>query len=89
MTLSGEQWQEVESLVRNVFVDDGEGYIDLGTDSEFTLEGNDLVDDFDGTWLSVNGQPIAYYYLGTEDDGENYAITGYSPAQYRKRFKKH
>ena len=80
ITLPEAQWGEVDSLVRNVFVDDGEGYIDLGTDSEFTLEGNALTDDFDGTWLSIDRQPIAYYYLGTVDDGENYSISGYSPA---------
>ena len=80
ITLSSAQWGEVESLGRNVFVDDGAGYIDLGVDTEFTLEGGALVDQFDGTWISVDGQPIAYYSLGTEDDGENYAITGYSPA---------
>ena len=78
--LSPEQWNQVESLTRNVFVDDGAGYIDLGMDAEFTLEGNALIDDFDGTALSIDGQPIAYYYLGTADDGENYAISGYSPA---------
>ncbi len=80
ISLSGEQWGEVDSLVRNVFVDDGQGYIDLGTSAEFTLDGDDLVDDFDGTWLSIDGQPVAYYYLGTEDDGEHYAISGYAPA---------
>ncbi|MBQ8073887.1 MAG: peptidase C11 [Clostridia bacterium] len=80
ITLSDAQWGEVESLARNVFVDDGEGYIDLGMDSEFTLEDGALVDTFDGTCLSIDGQPIAYYYLGTEDDGESYAISGYSPA---------
>ena len=81
MTLSSEQWREVESLCRNVFVQDTQGgFIDLGLDSEFTLEGDSLIDDFDGTWLSIDGQPVAYYYLGTEDDGENYVITGYVPA---------
>ena len=80
ITLSKAQWSEVDSLARNVFVDDGAGYIDLGMDSEFILDGNSLVDSFDGTCLSIGGQPIAYYYLDTEDDGENYAITGYTPA---------
>ena len=49
-------------------------------DSEFDLSGNTLTDDFDGTCLSIGGQPVAYYYLGAEDDGENYAISGYVPA---------
>ena len=81
ITLSADQWNQVESLVRNVFVDDGKGYIDLGMDAEFTLEGNSLVDDYDGTWLSIDGQPVAYYYLNTVDvSDEEYAISGYVPA---------
>ncbi|MBQ3704957.1 MAG: peptidase C11 [Clostridia bacterium] len=80
LTLSGDQWSEVESLCVNVFVDDEEGYIDLGMDNTFTLEGDSLVADFDGTWISIDGQPIAYYYLGTEEEGEAWAITGYTPA---------
>ena len=81
MTLSHDQWNQVESLVRNVFVDDGKGYIDLGTDAEFTLDGESLVDDYDGTWISIGGQPVAYYYLNTVDiSDEEYAISGYVPA---------
>ena len=81
ITLSPSQWDEVESLSRNVFVDDGSGYIDLGLDTEFTLEGNDLVGEFDGTWISLNGQPMAYYHLGSAENGEEeYVISGYTPA---------
>ena len=80
ITLSPAQWNEVESLGRNVFVDDGEGYIDLGLDTEFQLDGNSLVDDFDGTWISIDGQPIAYYDLGAEEEGDQTVFTGYTPA---------
>ena len=80
ITLSGDQWAQVESLARNVFVDDGSGFIDLGMDNQFTLEGGALVDDFDGTVLSIDGQPIAYYFLADMEDGDAYASTGYTPA---------
>ena len=78
--LSSEQWANVESVVRNVFVDDGSGYIDLGIDPEYEKEGNALVNNFDGTWLSLNGQPMAYYYLSTVEQGDDYVISGYVPA---------
>ena len=78
--LSSEQWANVESVVRNVFVDDGSGYIDLGIDPEYEKEGNALVNNFDGTWLSLNGQPMAYYYLNTVEQGDDYVISGYVPA---------
>ena len=80
ITLSADQWSEVESLAKNVFVDDGKGFIDLGMDNQFTLEGNALVDDFDGTVLSIDRQPIAYYFLADMGDDENWASTGYTPA---------
>ena len=79
--LSEEQWSLVHDLELNMFYDDGEGYIDLGLDNvfEFDEEGN-LLGESDRTWLAINGQPVAYYYLDTVDDGENYTITGRVPA---------
>lgn len=80
ITLPSEQWDMITDVVKNVFYDDGSGFIDLGTDADFTLSNQTLSDDFDGTWLSIDGQPVAYYYLNTIDDGEQYVIYGYVPA---------
>ncbi len=81
LKLSEEQWSLVHSLELNMFYDDGEGFIDLGLDNvfEFDEEGS-LIGDTDRTWLAINGQPVAYYYMDTVDDGENYTITGRVPA---------
>ena len=78
--MSQEQWDLVQDLELNVFVDDGAGYIDLGLDNvyEFTDDGG-LLGVYDGTWLAINDQPVAYYYIDTVDDGENYTITGRVP----------
>ena len=79
--LSEDQWSLVHSLELNMFYDDGEGFIDLGMDNLFTFDDNgDLIGDTDRTWLAINGQPVAYYYMDTVDDGENYTITGRVPA---------
>ena len=78
--LSKDQWSLVQSVGRNIFYDDGKGYIDLGIDADFTIKNNALISDFDGTCLSIDGQPVAYYYLDTIEEGENYIITGYIPA---------
>ena len=80
ISLDDAQWGLVESLVKNVFVDDGKGFIDLGCDNDFSLDGNDLVGEYDGTWMSINGQPVAYYYLDTMEEGDSYLISGYVPA---------
>ena len=81
LSLSEEQWSLVHSLELNLFYDDGEGFIDLGMDNVFAFdEAGNLIGDTDRTWLAINGQPVAYYYLDTVDDGENYTITGRVPA---------
>ena len=75
-------WEAVDHLLLNVFVDDGEGFIDLGLDNVYEFDDNaNLIGDYDGTWLSVNGQIVAYYFLD-EAEGEDgsYLIRGYIPA---------
>lgn len=80
LRLSEEQWGLVQSLELNLFYDDGEGYIDMGLDNvfEFDEEGG-LLGINEGTWLAVNGQPVAYYHTSTLDDGTSYTITGRVP----------
>nr|MCR4587002.1 peptidase C11 [Lachnospiraceae bacterium] len=79
--LPEEQWELVHKVDLNLFYDDGAGYIDLGLDNlyDFTEEGY-LLADVDGTWISIDGQPVAYYHLDTTEEGDNYTITGYVPA---------
>ena len=37
IALKDDQWSRTEKLELNVFLDDGEGYIDLGMDDTFTI----------------------------------------------------
>ena len=80
MSLSDEQWNLVHDLQLNVFFDDGEGYIDLGLDSvfDFTTDG-DLVGSYDGTWIAIDGQKVAFYCIDSYYDGDDYIITGRVP----------
>ncbi len=79
LALSEDQWDLVAQVALSVFVDDGEGYIDLGLDNVFDYnDDGDLIGGFDGTWLSVNGQIVAYYLLETDDDAG--LSWGYIPA---------
>ena len=78
--LSEEQWGLVNDLALSVWYDDGNGYIDLGLDNRFAFtDDGALVGEYDGTWLSIDRQPIPYYYTGMVDYGGDYAITGYVP----------
>ena len=69
--LTDEQWDQVASLTLNMLYDDGEGYIDLGHDNVFSYtQAGDLIGETDRTWISINGQPVAYYHMGTtQEDG--------------------
>ena len=80
ISLSKEQWSLVESLTLNILLDDGSGFIDLGTDNVYERDGDDLLEIYDGTWLSIDGAPVAYYYLNTIEEGDEYVISGYVPA---------
>ena len=83
MPLSEKNWSLVHELELNVFYDDGEGFIDLGLDNVYDLtDSGALAGSFDGTWLAINDQPVAYYHTETLDDGENYTITGRVPVLY-------
>ena len=79
------QWAYIHSCDLNMFYDDGEGYVDLGLDNiyDWTSDGK-LIASNDRTWLAINGQPVAYYHMDTEDDGTNYTITGRVPAYLNK-----
>ena len=80
MSLSESQWKLVKDLDLNVFVDDGEGYIDLGLDNVFDFDENGaLIGDYDGTWMSINGQIVAYYRLDSVEERNHYSDTGYVP----------
>lgn len=80
LRMSDDQWDLVHDLQLNVFLDDGEGYLDMGLDNVFffTADGG-LLGEFDGTWLAIDDQPVAYYYMDTVYDGGNYTITGRVP----------
>ena len=80
IVLEQDQWDLVQDLDLNMFYDDGEGYVDLGLDNTFEWdESGQLIGDTDGSWLSINGQPVAYYRMSTSEEGDHYTITGRVP----------
>ncbi len=81
ISMDRDGWAQTKDLVLNLFYDDGEGYVDLGLDNvyDFDDDGN-LLAPTDRTWLSVNGQPVAYYYIDETDQPDGSTITGRIPA---------
>jgi hypothetical protein len=81
MTLSQDNWDKVQRLEKSLYVDDGTGYIDLGLDNTFDLdEDGSLIADTEGTWLAIDGQPVPYYYISTQKDGNETITMGRVPA---------
>ena len=83
LELDEEKWEQITDAQLEVLIDDGECYLDLGLDNviEYTEEG-DLIDEWNGTWLTLNGQPVAVYPVSDEDeDGDGlYITTKFIPA---------
>ncbi|MCQ2451987.1 MAG: clostripain-related cysteine peptidase [Oscillospiraceae bacterium] len=82
LTLTDDEWNLIQTVELNVFVDDGEGYIDLGLDNTFTwLDASTLDAEYDGSWLTVNGQVCAYYMESdTQNEDGSWVTVGRIPA---------
>ena len=81
LEMTDDEWDLVQNVQLNVFFDDGEGYIDLGMDNVYSFnDDGDLIIDFDGTWLTIDGHIVAYYFIDEKYEGDDYVITGRVPA---------
>ena len=82
MNIGKDQWAIIHSIDKNVFLDDGAGYIDLGLDELFSYSDGVLTADMEKTWLGINGQLVAFYHTDTLKDAETgkYIYYGYIPA---------
>ncbi len=83
LSLTEEEWAKIQTVEVNLFVDDGNGFIDLGRDNTFEwTDNNDLLLEFDGTWLTVDGHAAAYYLESdTENDDGSWTTVGRIPAK--------
>ena len=84
LSLDQSDWDLIQKINLNVWVDDGSGYIDLGVDDvyEFDEDGS-LIVDYSGTWLGISGQIVSYYSTGGEKiSDEEWTYTGYVPVMY-------
>lgn len=88
LSLTEDQWKLVKNVQINVFAREDDHYVDLGMDNADMLDENgegmknadgDLRIKFDNTWMTVEGQPVAYHFMQHVQDGENWAEIGYVP----------
>lgn len=70
LVLNEAEWNLIDTAAVNLFVDDGEGYLDLGCDNYLIFdEEGDLSLEFDGTWLCLDGNPVAFYMTEATEQG--------------------
>lgn len=73
LALSDEDWEIISDIEMQLFYDDGEGYIDLGTDNYFEVDDDGaLMADYDGLWFTLGDQIVPLYVSTTEDSVEGY-----------------
>ena len=86
--LTEKQWELIDRVDKAMYYQDEEGgYIELGLDNLYSFnEAGDLLPDLDRDWISINGQPVAYYHINTIEPSEDqYTITGYVPIKLNKQ----
>ena len=83
LPLTDEDWDLITNVEMQILLDDGAGYIDLGSDQYFETDdyGNLILNyGADNTWVAIGGQVVCYYaedIIYTEDDS---IFIGYVPA---------
>ena len=85
MLLPQDQWNLISELKLSVFRNDGEGFIDLGLDlyEGFFKPNGALSGEYDGGWLHINGQEVAYYQMYTVVANDGTKVTlGRVPCLY-------
>lgn len=82
LSLTDDEWDIIVGIELQVYLDDGYGYRYLGSDNiyDFDDEG-DLIISFDNSWVSVEGQTVAFYAEDEVITEEGFWYTyGASPA---------
>ena len=83
LPLTPADWELITAVEMQIMWDDGEGYIDLGSDQYYEEDANgNLILNYgaDNTWVAIGGQVVCYYAEETIVNGDVTTYTGYVPA---------
>ena len=81
LTLPDEEWDLISDIQLHVLLDDGEGFIELGSDQQYNFtDSGALKADFDNNWTSLDGQAVAFYALPAVTDDDMTIYSGTVPA---------
>jgi hypothetical protein len=83
LPMTDEDWSLITEIEMQILLDDGEGYIDLGSDQYYEQDdaGNLLLNyGADNTWVAIDGQIVCYYAEETIQTETSNIFIGYVPA---------
>ncbi len=83
LPLSDEDWELITAVEMQILLDDGTGYVDLGSDQYFETDdyGNLLLNfGRDYTWVAIDGQVVCYYAEAIVETQNDKIYRGYVPA---------
>ena len=87
LPLTQADWDLLTYIEQWVYMDDGEGYVDLGADNYYqTDEDNALIVDYDYMWVALNDQIVPFYtQVENYDDPDDWYTYGYTTAELNGR----
>lgn len=75
--LPDETWEQITDMQLAVMMEYQDGYLDLGNDNIInTNDDGDAIIDFDGTWISINDVPVAFYADKTYENEKGTIFSG-------------
>ncbi len=82
LSLTDEEWEDITKIELQALLDDGEGYIDLGSDNVFEIDADgDLLIEFDYTWVTLDGHTVPFYVEDEQSiSDDNWSTYGMVPA---------
>jgi hypothetical protein len=84
LSLTAEEYELITDYLLWAYLDDGEGYVELGADAYYDFDDyGDLIIDFDYTWVALDGQIVPFYSIEnvTDADGSFVYNYGYVPCE--------
>ena len=80
LQLTDQQWEYIYNIDKDIFLDDGEGYIELGLDALYDLDDSGtVIANTDKAWMSIDDQVVPFYREYSVYGDESVTTYGYIP----------
>lgn len=77
--LSEDDWNQIQDVKMNLFFRCSEGFMNMGVDLVCSILENNLYYDHDGTWISIDRQPISFWPIANWKTDQSFLERYYTP----------